>query len=118
MNLPDIERTALSDIDIYNKLRGKTNVLLYRELKNINQIEQILKDNSVVILYEKKPKRKHWICIIRYLKNNIPTLEFFDSYGFFPDDEKKLINKKFLRSTNQRYNKIAELLLEASNRYY
>ena len=62
-------------------------------------------------------QRWHWICIIRYLKNNIPTLEFFDSYGFFPDDEKKLINKDFLRSTNQRYNKIAELLLEASNRY-
>ena len=72
MNLEDIEKTSLSDIDIYNKLKGKTNVLLYRELRDITQIEQILKDNSVVILYENKPKRGHWICIIRYLKNNIP----------------------------------------------
>ena len=30
---------------------------------------------------------------------------------------KKLISKDFLRNSNQRYNKIAELLLEASNRY-
>ena len=99
MNLQDIEKTSLSDIDIYNKLKCKTNVLLYRELRDITQIEQILKDNSV-ILYENKPKSGHWICIIRYLKNNRPTLEFFDSYGFFPDDEKKLISKDFLRSTN------------------
>ena len=91
--------------------------MLYRELRDITQIEQILKDNSVVILYENKPKRGHWICIIRYIKNNVPTLEFFDSYGFFPDDEKNLISKEFLRNSNQKYNKIAELLLEASNRY-
>ena len=32
MNLEDIEKTSLSVIDIYNKLIGKTNVLLYREL--------------------------------------------------------------------------------------
>ena len=68
MNIKDIEKTSLNDVDIYNILRGKTNVLLYRELRDITQIEQILKDNSVVILYENKPKRGHWICIIRYLK--------------------------------------------------
>ena len=32
----------------------------------------------------------------QYIKNNIPTLEFFDSYGFFPDDEKILINNVLL----------------------
>ena len=79
----------------------------YRELRDITQIEQILKDNSVVILYANKPKRGHWICLIRYIKNNVPTLEFFDSYGFFPDDEKKIISKEFLRNSNQKYNKIS-----------
>ena len=114
-----LERTPLSDRDIYNKLKGKTNILMYKQLNDVDYIEQILIDNSVVILYENKPNRGHWLCIIRHWEPNKdkPTLEFFDSYGFFPDDEKRLIRNDFLQSSHQKHNKISELLYEASDRY-
>jgi len=90
---------------------------MYEELNKFNNIEDILKDNSAVILYQNKPRRGHWVCVLRYMNKERPTIEFFDSYGMFPDDEKKHINKSFLNATDQRYNKLTELLLNATDRY-
>ena len=40
------------------------------------------------------PKSGHWVALIRGAnkKRNRPTMEFFDSYGMFPDDEKAYIS--------------------------
>ena len=117
--LVKLKSLPLSDLDINEKLNGRTKIFMYRDLKHINDIEQLFNNSndSVVILYEKKPKIGHWVCMIRYVKKGKPTIEFFDSYGIFPDDQKKHISKEFLKTSEQDFNKIAELLYKASDRY-
>ena len=84
----------------------------------MSDIDDILVNDSAVILYEKRPKNGHWVCLVRYVDNESrPTIEFFDSYGLFPDDEKRHISKSFLKQSGQQYNKIAELLYNARHRY-
>jgi hypothetical protein len=119
MDLEIAKATPLSDLDIMKKLNGQTNIVMYSELKNVRNIEQILKDNSVVILYETGPKIGHWVCLIRYFntKRKQWTIEFFDSYGIFPDEEKKQMNQEYLKESGTEYNKIAKLLVDASDRY-
>jgi len=117
MELQKLKMKPLSDHDIYEKLHGKTNIVMYNELQNYKDIDELLTNDSAVILYENKPKVGHWVCLIKFMNDGIPTIEFFDSYGIFPDEEKKFISKRFLKESQQAYNKIAELLMNASDRY-
>lgn len=41
-------------------------------------------------------------------------ISFFDSYGGFPDHQKRYIGQTFLNNSNQQYNKLCELLYKAS----
>ena len=86
MNLQGLKSTPLSDKNIFDKLNGRTNIIMYNQLNNVKNIDDILKDNSVVILFENRPKRGHWVCLIKYFnkKRGRWTIEFFDSYGIFP----------------------------------
>ena len=86
-----IEARPLSNVDIINKLNGKTNIFMYPDLARVRKVEDILVNDSVVILYETKPNVGHWVCILK----RGDTIEFFDSYGIFPDKEKKYINKEY-----------------------
>jgi len=72
----------IADTDILKVI--DTNVLRYSKLKNVNNIDDILKNDSVVILIENdKSDVGHWVCIVK--RNN--TLSFFDSYGRPPDPD-------------------------------
>ena len=117
MDLDLLKQIPLSDAFIKNRLRGKTNVLMYKELKSFPNIESLLVDDSAVILYEKRPKNGHWVCLIRYINNGVPTIEFFDSYGIFPDKEKKYISDSFLLESDQKKNTLAALLYDAAYGY-
>ena len=88
---------------------------MYSDLASIEDVDDLLKDDSCVILYENKPRNGHWVCLVR--KYDKGTIEFYDSYGLFPDKQKDHMNKRFLRDTQQTYNKIAELLWNARDRY-
>jgi len=55
--------------------------------------------------------------LIRNYVNGVPSIEFFDSYGMFPEMQKKYISRDFLDRSSQKYNKIAALLYGASDRY-
>ena len=114
-----LKRVPLSNKDILNKLKGRTNVTMYNQLNQVNDIEDVMKDDSVVILFEKQPKNGHWVALIKNFnkKRGRPTIEFFDSYGMFPDDEKEYIDDGFLNQSNQKYNKLSELLAKASDKY-
>jgi len=117
MDIDSLKRIPLSDADILNRLRGRTNIVMYRDLYRYRNIEELLINDSAVILYEKQPKNGHWVCIIRYLFNGEPTIEFFDSYGIFHDMEKKYISTSFLINSGQMKNQVARLLFDASRRY-
>ena len=65
--LDELKEMPMSVLDIYNSLKGRTNLVEYRNLRKVKDIDELLKDDSAVILYEKARKNGHWVCLIRYL---------------------------------------------------
>jgi hypothetical protein len=82
------------DINYVLKKNGiNCNIVKYRELKNFNNLYDLLGDDKcVVILYETKTNFGHWICVF---ENGEGDIEFFDSYGIFPDDENEFVPTDF-----------------------
>ena len=105
-----LKRKALSDDEIFNALSGHTRIFLYQDIMNAETIDDLFGPyDSVVLLYEKEPKVGHWVGLLR----RGDTIEFFDSYGLFPESEKDYIDHKFLKNTGQLKNKLAKLLHDA-----
>lgn len=93
----DAEKYDLSGKDIHRITDGKCNIIEYEQLKNYNNINDVMGTNrAVIILYETKQNFGHWVCLFSNGNNN---LEFFDSYGLSMDEELK-INPNYNRSLN------------------
>jgi len=108
--LEKLKRKALSDEEIFNALNGHTKIYLYGDILDVKNIDELFGSyDSVVILYEKEPLNGHWVALLR----NGDTIEFFDSYGIFPDMEKDFLDEKYLINTGQIVNKLAQLLRDA-----
>ena len=85
--LTNIESQDLSGEDLVKICEGKVVVVPYHTLKNYNSIEDLLdKFGAVILLYETKQNFGHYTALYY---NNSKQLEFFDSYGFAPDQELK-----------------------------
>ena len=85
--LTNIESQDLSGDDLVKICEGKVVVVPYHTLKNYNSIEDLLdKFGAVILLYETKQNFGHYTALYY---NNSKQLEFFDSYGFAPDQELK-----------------------------
>ena len=95
----DYKNIALSDNECLQLVNGKANVILYENLIYCNDIDQLINPyGACFLLYETKKNYGHWCAII---KLNNTTVEFFDPYGVFPDDELKWVpenTKKVLNS--------------------
>lgn len=112
--IEELKRTALGDNEISAYLNGQTKVVKYNEIPIYCDINQLLGPfNNCVILLETKQNFGHWIC----LKKKNGVISFFDSYGDFPDEQKKFVNSKFLADSGQKYNIICKMLDEASYNY-
>ena len=70
---------ALTKKQIQKKLN--VNVVFYEDLYNYNNIDSLLKNNAVILMYRSSPFFGHWTCLIR----SGDKIEFFDSYGDLPD---------------------------------
>lgn len=113
-NIEQLKRTPLGDQEISAYLNGKTQVIKYNEIPKYKTIEEFLGPyGNAVILLETKRNFGHWICI----KKTGDVISFFDSYGDFPDQQKKFVNTKFLKDSGQKFNIICKMLDEASYRY-
>jgi len=87
--IKSLERIPTSDKFLLSK--ADTEVFLYSELKNIQDIDELLLRGSAIILYEKtRGDIGHWVCLTK--RNN--TIEYFDSYGRPPDPIKYLHGKR------------------------
>jgi len=66
-------------------------ILRYSQLADYDSIQALLplEKDYVIILYETKRNSGHWMCLIR----NEKILTFFDSYGYFPDEELSFITR-------------------------
>lgn len=96
----------MSKMDILNKI--KTKVVIYNELKNVRNIEQILDEfGHCVLLYLTSHNYGHWVAIIRHEH----SIEVFDSYGIYkPDDELDTVKNR--RELGQSKNYLSILLLK------
>lgn len=101
----------LSDRDILKAVKNQTNIILYSELKNIRHINDILKNDSCVILYEQMPGSGHWV-VLTYNKNN-NELEYFNSYGDYPDEFLHLVDENLKKKLNEDYPYLSRLLLDS-----
>ena len=112
--LVDLTRQPLSDADILKRLHWKTKVLVYSDFQEYDDLDSLLTPyGNVVFLLKMMPNYGHWMCI----KRTGDRISFFDSYGEFPDKQKKHVPKGFLKESGQSYNKLCELLLKASYKY-
>ncbi len=101
---------ALSDDDIIKALDGKVNVLKYSELYDYDNIDDAMKDDALVILYEASKDNGHWCCLTK--KGN--TLRFADPYGVFPDDELDwLKNTSFKKMSKQDFPYLSYLMYKS-----
>lgn len=83
----------LSGQDMLNATDNETKVLSYSELANVDDIFDILEPyNNFTLLYELRPNYGHWVCVIYHPETH--TIEFFDPYGMFIDDQFKYIKDK------------------------
>ena len=104
----------LSGRDIYDILDGDVNILTYKDLAEVKDLDQIL-NKPCVILYETNENFGHWTLLLKIHKD---TIELFDSYAYMPDEQIKFIPSYFrdeknslphlswLLATSKKYNKI------------
>ena len=114
LDVERLKRTPIGDYEISAYLNGRTQVIKYNEIPKYKTIEEFLGPyGNAVILLETKNNFGHWIC----LKITRNVVSFFDSYGDFPDQQKKFVNTKFLADSGQKFNIICKMLDEASYKY-
>ena len=102
LNLPI--NIPLSDVQMSNHIK---NVLTYEDFVKLT-FDNILKSLPLIILYESAPGYGHWT-----LLHKIPSgLEFFDSYGFKPDQEFKFVDNKY-----KQPHVLVDFLLNMSSKY-
>lgn len=117
VNTKDINKllnSPMSNIEITKRLGGRTKILMYDEFNKYDDLEDALRPwDNIVFLLRTEETFGHWMCI----KKNFDRISFFDSYGDFPDVQKKYVKEKFLKESDQKYNKLCELLYKASFKY-
>lgn len=105
-----LKTVPLSNTDIINACDGKTKIVLYSDLYKYKSIDALLKPyDCVVLLYETKPRYGHWVCLLKYGN----TVEFFDSYGYFIDEQLKFINNDFKKQNHEDKPYLSMLLLQS-----
>lgn len=108
--LAKYEDVALTNHNIFDLLDGKFNLVLYPQLINYDEIDDVLGEHGAcVLLFEIKKKYGHWCCLWKLDEN---TVSFFNSYGGYPDDTLEHIPEHFARINNEDYPYLS-LLLDA-----
>jgi hypothetical protein len=108
--LSKLKDTPLSNFDIMSKLNNKCNIVLYPDIHNYRTVDELFGGfDGCVILFESQPKYGHWVCITKHGN----SVEFFNSYGGYPDDSLKKIDKQFAKESKQDYPYLTKLLLNS-----
>ncbi len=102
-----MKQESLSGEDILKFVDYKSNLLEYSKLIEYDDIEDVLgKHGCCILLYQTKENYGHWVVFFKFSPD---TIIFFDSYGFCPDCELQLINKKIKDQSNQNYPYLSDL---------
>ena len=94
------EQIDLSKTNILEITKNACDVVVYHNLGNYDTIQDLLGEKgAVILLYEMKRDFGHWVALF-YTNDSRTEVEFFDSYGFAPDEElnyAKYDNQPFLK---------------------
>lgn len=108
--LKKYEDVALSNFDLIKMLDGKANVVIYPNLINYESIDDVLGPyGACFLLFETRPKFGHWVSLLK--RNNV--IEFFNSYGGYPDDSLKYIPSHYREVSGQNTPLLSLLLLNS-----
>ncbi len=89
------------------KARPRTKITLYSDIHELENLDELFgKDGTGFLLYEKSPRNGHWTCLIKHKKK----IEFFDSLGYFPDDELKKIPMAMRKLIHEYFPYLVRLL--------
>jgi len=109
--LLNAEKVDLSGQDIQNITNNDVSIMVYSDLENINDINDIFnKSNNVALLYETKKNYGHWVGLLKY--DN--TIEFFDPYGLNIDEELKYAHYNVRTTTEGMLEPHLSCLLKSS----
>lgn len=110
--IKELSNTPLSGYDIAMRLKGKTKVMTYKELKKHRTIEELLYPyNNCIILYITKKNYGHWTCILEH----DDRIEFYDPYkDYLPDDELNEIDENIKMETGQDRPYLLKLLYNSN----
>lgn len=100
----------LSNFDILEKVDNMAKIELYPNLHKYHDIDELLGQyNACFILIQSEPNFGHWVLVHRLPNGHV---EFFNSYGGYPDNELKNISKKYRDESNQNYTYLSKLLYD------
>lgn len=96
--IKDYADIALSDKEVLDLVDQRANLVLYPDIYKYNSIDELLgQHQAAIILFESQPNYGHWVSIFR----NNDDIEFFNSYGGYPDGTLKHIDEKFRKKSHQ-----------------
>lgn len=107
--LDNSESIDLTGDDLRKICNNKLDIVPYHTLGNYKDIDELMGEfKSVILLYETRENFGHYVALFINGNND---LEFFDSYGFSPDQELKYATYNringipFLTNLLKNYNK-------------
>lgn len=103
---------SLSNFDVYKLLDEKCRVMSYDDLVKFKTLDSALGHyKAFVLLYLTSGSYGHWTVCFMYPDNR--TVEFFDSYGYFPDSEMSFIPKDIQKEYKENFPYLCKLLLNS-----
>lgn len=100
---------SLSNKDMMELVEGKSNFVLYEDIKDSTMDKLLGKYGCCIILYQSTKNYGHWCCLIRHSQH---LIEFFDSYGEFPDTHLSNVPEYYKRILNEDYPYLTLLMLK------
>ena len=85
--IDEAEKRDLTGEQLKEICRGQVEIVPYHTLNEYKSIEELLsKFGAIILLYETRENFGHYTALFYNMENDV---EFFDSYGFKPDEELK-----------------------------
>lgn len=105
-----LKQYALSDAEI-QKVSGRK-LIIYPELYNYDSLEHLLHMNNgyVIIMYMQSDVYGHYCCLNKISDREV---EFFDSYGLYPDKQLKFSNYNVNRKMKQNHTYLSYLMFKS-----
>jgi len=92
--IKNAESISLSDSDITRLSHGDIKTITYPQLKDYQSLDDLFSSHDfVMILYETRQNYGHWIMLSKFKDSKGEYYEFFDPYGFQPDEELQFIDE-------------------------